>query len=111
MSFDPDRMRQARSKLGLSQYELADKAAIPRSMLSSYETGRHIPELKALETIADALNVSTDYLLGRDEQDAIKPTAASVEAAQALAKAQGKTWVEHRGRSYRLRKDGWESVG
>lgn len=63
------RLRDARKVNGLTQEELAEKADISRVMVSRYETGTVMPTVDVLVNLADALNVSTDYLLGRKGQE------------------------------------------
>lgn len=74
----PDRLRYARETLRkLSQTELAERAGFQPSAVSHFETGRRSPSFDNLKRLADALNVTTDYLLGRvDEPKATNKTAA-----------------------------------
>lgn len=53
---------------GLSQEELAELAMISRISVARYETGKFEPGAQALNRIADALEVSTDELLGRPDR-------------------------------------------
>lgn len=53
-----------RDKKGLSQTELADKSEVSRVMIGKYERGEAIPSIDAAKKIADALEVSLDYLVG-----------------------------------------------
>jgi transcriptional regulator with XRE-family HTH domain len=53
-----------RDKKGLSQTELADKSGVSRVMIGKYERGEAIPSIDAAKKIADALEVSLDYLVG-----------------------------------------------
>lgn len=62
------RLKHLRTTNHLTQLELANMLNIERSTLSSYETGRRYPTLVILIRIADAFNVSVDYLIGRDEK-------------------------------------------
>lgn len=55
----------ARIKAGLTQVELAERIGASKVDVSRYETGRIKPPIIKLCKIADALNVSTDFLLGR----------------------------------------------
>ena len=71
-----DRLRLVRERKGLSQAELADKAGLQPSAISHFETGRRAPSFENLRALADALSVSTDYLLGRQQE----PTAAGPAA-------------------------------
>ncbi len=62
-----DRLREVRMLRGVTQEELAESADIARTMIGRYETTDQLPALDTLVRIADALGVSTDYLLGRTE--------------------------------------------
>ena len=62
-----DRLREVRSLRKITQEELAEMADIDRTMIGRYETTDQLPALDTLIRIADALGVSTDYLLGRTE--------------------------------------------
>ena len=61
----PDRLRRARDYRGWSQGELADKAKLQPSAISHFETGARKPSFDNLRLLADTLDVTTDYLLGR----------------------------------------------
>lgn len=63
----PDRLRQARELRKLSQAELATRAKLQSSAVSHFETGTRRPSFDNLRRLADALQVSTDFLLGRSE--------------------------------------------
>ena len=61
----PGRLRAAREKRGLSQGDLATRAGLQASAISHFETGTRKPSFDNLRRLADALEVTTDYLLGR----------------------------------------------
>lgn len=61
------RLRVEREKLGLKQKEMAEKLNMPSNTYNGYETGKRIPALDVAKNIADALDVTTDYLLGRTD--------------------------------------------
>ena len=61
----PARLRQARELRGLSQGELAVRAALQASAVSHFETGGRKPSFDNLRRLADALDVTTDFLIGR----------------------------------------------
>lgn len=64
----PDRLRHAREEISrLSQSELAERAGLQPSAVSHFETGRRSPSFDNLKRLADALGVTTDYLLGRSD--------------------------------------------
>ena len=66
-----DRLRTARDGLrGMSQVELAKAAGLPPSSIAHFEGGTRKPSFDNLRKLATALNVTTDYLLGRvDDPD------------------------------------------
>lgn len=61
----PERLRAAREKRGLNQGDLAKRAGLQGSAISHFETGARKPSFDNLRRLADALDVTTDYLLGR----------------------------------------------
>ena len=61
----PERLRAAREKRDLSQGELAKRSGMQASAISHFETGARKPSFDNLRRLADALDVTTDYLLGR----------------------------------------------
>lgn len=61
----PTRLAQARELRDMSQTALSSKAGIPASSISHFEAGARKPSFDNLRRIAKALNVSTDFLLGR----------------------------------------------
>lgn len=65
------RMQKARHKSGMTIQEMADICGIPKSSLESYmrTTGAKQPGLNALVAIADGLDVSLDWLVGRSHVD------------------------------------------
>lgn len=63
----PERLRRARELRQLSQAELATRARLQPSAVSHFETGARRPSFDNLRRLADALQVSTDYLVGRTE--------------------------------------------
>ena len=68
----PERLRLAREIRELSQGDLAKRAGLQPSAVSHFETKARKPSFDNLRKLADALNCTTDYLLGRvDELSAI----------------------------------------
>lgn len=53
-----------REQKGWSQTDLADKSGVSRVMIGKYERGDAVPSIEAAKKIADALEVSLDYLVG-----------------------------------------------
>lgn len=60
-------LRDARNEAGLTQKKLAQMVGISQQSYSDYENDRTFPDEVTFIKIADALNVSTDYLLGRSD--------------------------------------------
>jgi transcriptional regulator with XRE-family HTH domain len=68
----PQRLLAARELRKLSQTDLAAKAKLQPSAISHFETGRRSPSFDNLKALSVALEVTTDYLLGRvDEPEAV----------------------------------------
>ena len=61
------RLQAMRILRGLSQSELAEKAGLQPSAISHFENQRRSPSFDNLKALSNALDVSTDYLLGRVE--------------------------------------------
>jgi transcriptional regulator with XRE-family HTH domain len=58
-----DRIKQLRTEAGLSQADLAERiGGSDARQISRYENGRITPSLDATIRIAEALNISIDYL-------------------------------------------------
>ncbi|WP_211221632.1 helix-turn-helix domain-containing protein [Desulfocurvibacter africanus] len=67
-----ERLRAAREMRGLSQADLATKTGLPPSSIAHFEGGKRKPSFDNLRKLSEALDVTTDYLLGRADD----PTAA-----------------------------------
>lgn len=73
------RLKAIREKRGLSQAELAEKAKLPSTAVSHFETGSRAPSFVNLRKLADALEVTTDYLLLRsDEPTSVGPGTSAL---------------------------------
>ena len=62
-----DRLKAARDLRRMSQGELAEKCRLPPSSISHFESAKRKPSFDNLRKLAAALEVTTDYLLGRSE--------------------------------------------
>lgn len=65
------RLQQLRKSVKLTQDELANRLSINRGTYANYERGHRQPDFDTLIKIADYFDVSTDFLLGREE---VSPT-------------------------------------
>ncbi len=61
------RLREMRMNRGYTQQRLADELGIALRSYQCYETGTRTPNYTLLVHVADILDVSLDYLLGRDD--------------------------------------------
>ncbi len=64
----PSRLKYARELRGLNQGDLAKRAGFQSSAISHFETGTRKPSFDNLRRLADALDVTTDFLLGRAKE-------------------------------------------
>lgn len=62
-----DRLNETRKENGFTAQQMADELSIHIRAYRKYESGDTMPPLPTLVKIADKLNVSTDYLLCRDD--------------------------------------------
>lgn len=65
------RLHHLRELRNLTQAELGSRAAMSAAAISHFETGQRAPSLESLVKLADALQVSTDALLGRDSTESV----------------------------------------
>jgi transcriptional regulator with XRE-family HTH domain len=86
------KIRHRREQLGLSQADLAQLMHIAQGRISEWESGaRTQMSLKNLRSLARALGVSADYLIGTWEDDAApSPTAAAAPAGEGTVPARGR---------------------
>lgn len=87
MSFE-QRLLEIRKNRGMSQETLAEKVGVSRQAVSKWETGEALPDYAKLIALADALEVSLDYLCGREAQAANTP-----EPIEETSEKKRKGWV------------------
>ena len=63
----PGKLRRLRELRGISRRVLADFCGLSKSAVARYERGEQEPTIRVICRIADYFDVSTDYLLGREE--------------------------------------------
>ena len=63
----PDSLRRFRKEFNLTQKAVANAVGMQESAYQRYEQGTREPAFKQLLTLADAFNVSLDYLVGRSD--------------------------------------------
>ena len=62
-----ERLKDVRKDSGMSQADVASEIGVTKSAYANYEQGIREPSLRVLKLICDVLDVSCDYLLGRDD--------------------------------------------
>lgn len=60
-------LKELRLEYGLSQAELAEKLGVDFRTISNWENGVRKPDIDMLVIVADFFEVSTDFLLGKDD--------------------------------------------
>lgn len=76
-----EQLLEIRKTRGMSQEALAEKIGVSRQAVSKWETGEAQPDYAKLIALADALEVSLDYLCGREPQTA-NTSEPTVEASE-----------------------------
>ena len=61
------RLKEQRKLYGITQREMAERLGISQPSYIRYEQGTAEPSQENLVKLADMFDVSTDYLLGRDD--------------------------------------------
>ena len=62
-----NRIRELRVARSMNQEQLADALGLTKQAVSQYERGVRKPSVPVLEALCDFFNVSSDYLLGKDD--------------------------------------------
>jgi transcriptional regulator with XRE-family HTH domain len=80
------RMAEARERIGLTQQQVAEQVGVDQRVIAYWERRPVALRPDQLSALADALNITTDYLLGRQVKDRA-PTGPSGKLRQAFEKA------------------------
>jgi len=81
MSALPERLKLVRSHKGLTQRQLAERLNLSPSTIALYETGNRNPDPDMLKKLADFLDCSIDWLLGRVTLDEVHQLNGSFRLA------------------------------
>jgi len=73
-----ERLRFLREEKGITQQELGNHIDLTKANISKYENGKLEPSIDMLNRIAEFFGVSSDYLVGRSNIKAPKPTTAVI---------------------------------
>ena len=68
--FRGDRLREVRQQRNMTQQELAQQTDVSRPQIANLELGVCEPSMSTLTLLAYALEVTTDWLLDCERQDA-----------------------------------------
>lgn len=74
-----ENIKNLRSARGLNQVEFAKTLGVSKQCVSNWENDNVMPSIEMLCKIADFFNVSTDYLLGRNEKLYIDVTGLTAQ--------------------------------
>ncbi len=86
LSITGDRIKECRENQGLSKTKLAGKTGLTLSAISQFESGERDPSLESLKKLADALQVSADYIMGREDEISDQNILASFRGLQKMDK-------------------------
>lgn len=79
-----DTIKSLRETAGLSQSALAKRLGVTRSSVNAWEMGLSIPTAQYIVELSQLFHVSTDYLLGLNNTQAIYIDQLSQEEKQIL---------------------------
>jgi transcriptional regulator with XRE-family HTH domain len=74
-----ERLKQLRTKKGISQNQLARDIGVHVTNISRYERGENRPTSDVLSKLANALDVTTDYLMDGSTDDKAQSTISDKE--------------------------------
>ena len=75
-----ERLKTTRKQNGYTQVSLAEKLKVSKGTVAMWETGKRTPDFETLISLSELFDVSTDYLLGKsDDNSSIKLTDEDIE--------------------------------
>ena len=84
-----ERIRSARERIGMTRDKLAKRINIQYSALAKYESSAREPDFETLVLIANALRVSTDYILGcTEDQSRLRKKGLNADTESLMLKYQ-----------------------
>jgi transcriptional regulator with XRE-family HTH domain len=79
------RLKQLREAKNLTQLRLAMELNVSQETISGYEIGKAVPPAEMLVKLADTLDTSVDYILGRtDIKSTLRASELSEQEAEIL---------------------------
>ena len=88
------RLKYSRKNKGLTQSELANRIKTTKGTISNYENGYSTPSNEMLISLANALDVSVDYLLGRSETTVKESEEKEYDTIKEINKLMDKYGIE-----------------
>lgn len=81
-----ERLKQARSKAGMTQDQVAEKIMVSRVTLSHWENGRSLPDIASLIALSELYDISLDELVKGDSKmtEKVKKDAANAKTNNRL---------------------------
>ena len=80
MSFG-NRLKELRITKRMTQQQLGDAIHVSKVSISGYENNNRTPDTETLQALADYFEVTTDYLLGRNENNINKENSKALSVA------------------------------
>ena len=81
----PERIAAIRKELKLSQEKFGELASVSQRSVAFWESGERMPSHATIAALADRLDISVDYLLGRtDEKAKTKKKQLTVQDGELL---------------------------
>ena len=74
-----ERLKELRKSLGINQIEFGKRLNVTKQCISNWENNNIMPSIDMLIRISKTFSVSTDYLLGLDDQRTLNVTGLSAE--------------------------------
>ena len=81
---------ELRKEKGWSQYELSKRISVSREIIGRYERGDAMPSIEIAKKIADAFDISLDYLSGSTNRQMDKATLNRVEEIENMPQEEKK---------------------
>lgn len=78
------KIKELRTAHGLTQVEFAKKLSVSKQAVSNWENNNIQPSIDMLIKIADYFGVTTDYLLGRSNDNSLSTDGLSLETVAHL---------------------------
>ena len=90
--------------MGYTQTELASKAHLATSCIAMFETNKREPTANSLIALANAFNVSTDYLLGLEDDFGTRTASTAAPTGDVLSSEERQLIEQYRSLPEKLKK-------